>query len=263
MTLANYVYNPIFGVETYLKADGKEYADAAGTTPEVNGPFGSGSELTGDNLLVSAWTVTSTVNGRPTAGAALQSIKQSSEYNPGDPGAIPESILPGYTTAFRSRNSASFFMTLVDDVKDPQDFNYPILLLLNPPAAYKNQLAGAWGPGGIFSGGTPDFNKSYANLFLAWNLRITNMGSLGPTSENVDGELQMGGTSVPSLSLVPVADAGLDGSYPQIPAYPDVESQVALAASGNYLIPALLDVSPVGNAPHRVTIEWPFSASRT
>lgn len=119
MPALDYSFIPTFGVEPDDETDA------------------GGARVTGDNLLVTLWTVEGKEGEPPEPKVTIGSIVRPAFL---DTNQI-ETIRPGYPSAMHSRVSAEFYFG--PSQEGGSDFVWPLFAVLNPPDELRQQLANA------------------------------------------------------------------------------------------------------------------------
>jgi hypothetical protein len=251
-TQPSYVYVPAYGIEPY----------AALGTPE-SAQTGGGAKVTQDNLIVSLWGNITFQNGVPSAGKLM---KPASAF-----GDFLEALLPGFVgfpnngwkTEFASRYAARFVLEL----KGKEDIDYPILGVMNPPAALKQRLAGALevAASGAPQGYTVTVKKPITDN-VSWNINAQSIdieGSYAGGASGFDAEVAGVFADLPFC-----ATDGSDGVFPTFyaglfdfpsPTLGQVKTLIAALNRGNFFIPFEIGAEAGSLA---VTINWPHSIGR-
>ena len=277
-----YFYHTSYGIDPYVAIPGKEYDDAAGTVPAVDGAFGGGAQVTQENLLISMWTVTETAPSSinppsspiPLGGALLKPTYAGVFKDSGDV-AKP---------FFNSRYAARFSLgNIVAGGKDPQAFTYigewgvtalpsGVMAILNPPPELKQRLASAVRD--LVSAPDPSASEfpTLGPFLTALNFDVEFKRGLGsvPVAQNLrynaGGSYRLGHPIVPALPLA--RTNGADGNYPVIFDLYDTaaseEMYQRVAEQGEYYIPFWFygDDVPSDTTFIDVTIRWVHSTAR-
>lgn len=255
--MADYFYNPLFGVEPYK--------DVAGVGIEA--AFGGGADITGQNLLVSLWAVD---DPAAVSGRLFKPERFTSEFvNVIAPAQEAEGVFGvehGYMPALEpSRTSASFMFNRLTEEGTPS-FTFPILAILNPPGEIKNYYIRAFKavldatyPSGL----RIDVYRSFF-LRLVWQVTFETFGLLVETSE---GEYNFGnGIDGVMASSFPFAlSSGADGIFPHIPEAPTPSQMIAYAdqvIAGEFFIPVLLLPAVFNDIINLITINMRHSLAR-
>jgi hypothetical protein len=235
--MADYTYQPIYGVEPWQDNAGVGY-------PAV---YGGGAKYTAQNLLVSMWT---TIDPFPTLDKLLVSLP-----NTADAVAL-NAVIPGLGTygvaqVFNSRTSTRFILQL-DDEAIPND----CIAILNPPSDYKSQLQNAL--------------KTNANSPVGFEVLKSFLGSqafeyyvTNGKSEALPGGAIFGNPL--GFGLI-YANSGADGTPPTLlpdytAGFPAFQTTINALNSGNFYLGVTF--SPGGDEDTGVfTINWPHTAAR-
>jgi hypothetical protein len=223
-----YLYQPIYGVESYENVAGVPLSDA----------FGGGAKVTKDNLVITLWEVTSEGDFGPNGGNLLRPFNGTSEYQLALAGAAAQDIgLAGIYTQFcKSRYSARF---IVEDLDGDPLIGDELMAMMQPPQDLANSILGmAKG----FQTSSNAFGKKIDFLHTGFGVFMWDF--LATDTQNVDQqEIAIFGdwAAIPALGIgfgLPLyKTSGADGVFPEI--Y-DISTNQATAQT----IEALADGEP-------------------
>lgn len=249
-----YIYNPIYGVEPY----------AALGVPE-SAQLGGGAQVTQENLLVTMWgNINIPAGFIPTSGDLMKPQTAFGDYLNSVVPELKDLNTEGYKQDFVSRYSARFLI----DVKGEQDVAFPLMGVLNPPAALKQRLAGSLevAPSAAPAGWTVTVKKPITDG-SSWGLSAQTIDLDG--SFGIDADIS--GAFGAVFSELPLcATDGSDGVFPTFyqnllsgsfggGTLAQMQEFVDAVNSGNFFIPVIFDSS---DTDFSVTIEWPHSIGR-
>ncbi len=262
----DYSLQGVYGCEPWKPVAGKSFSDAAGLVPvsQTNAEFGGGAEITAQNLLINAWSITEEDGeGIPNQGAQLIPFYGVDLVFPS--GLDPTFLSEGVTPVFDSRTSANFVIGSLGD-----EFAPPLLGVMNPPGGMKALLQKAFknitpDPGSALGVSGP-FGGSLLSLG-AWAYNVSGGG--GGQDQIVDYSIELGSAGGTLTGILPLLKtSGADGDYPEFftpfPVASAGEIQEFLDAmnTGNFFVPFLLDWDTESSPTAQLTIAWPHSAAR-
>lgn len=242
----NYLYSPYYGIEPF-------------------DPTSVGAKLTGQNLVVTVWTVPEKVDAIPVPGVLVQPASQNDNL-------LAERRAATGATAMFSRCSAQMLFIQTEGEGINPVLTDPLLLVLNPPPELRQQ----WSQAVTFNGGNPADPADYTvlrSLLCGYTWRV--QADLGDEVQNalvpsIDLEYDFGTLTdlgnydgVASLSMPLLATSGADG---QAPTFFDrttdqgVADMLAAVNAGEFFVPLLIGADVT--TPTRFTVTYPHSAAR-
>ncbi len=243
----DYSYIPTFGTEPYEDT--------------VSG----GARVTGDNLLISLWTVEDKEGEPPAPAVTIGEIVRPAFVDTNQ----LETIRPGYPNAMHSRSSAEFYFGPDDDT-----FVWPLFAVLNPPDELKQQLAKAVEYVGDDASDPSDLgnylvSKSLQGCYAWYAEMLTAFGAMNKVGiaacefgYSAYLPLQPVGVSF-SFQLPFLRTNGADGVVPEffdMSTVAGVRALIAAVNRGQFYVGMLLISEEVNGTFAR--IRWPHSAAR-
>lgn len=251
-----YVAMPIYGCEPYLDNDGA-----------------GGATVTGDNLIITAWTVEDKGGTPPDAPFTFESILVPNYVNDTLTSPSTGAVVGGVQSAaakeasrqgMYSRHSGLMY---IQSQQSGGSTRWPVLLVLNPPPEYKQQMAYAV----EYNGGDTALYSSYTvNKPLQGNYAWRLLGSEAE-QQNAPEPAVQGAQFSTYLPNVGISDTlrtaflktnGADGVTPEFfDAYTaeGVREMIAAVNRGEFYIAYVVtSESDIGYAG----VVWPHSAAR-
>lgn len=244
-----YNYQPVYGVEPY--------EDVAGVG--LAAPFGGGAKITGQNLLVSLWTIDDEdmTSGRllkpkkNTEEAAIQAEARAAD------GALD--FLNSLDQVFDSR-TATRFLFQFDAVPG---FGPPFLAILNPPGELKDFYS-RWLKAKVdnnYPTGIEQVIEKSAFAPLAWNAHCATVVQSGSTI--VEGAFGAQTEFLETFALT----SGANGVFPNIPEVSFLSPSGFVAwldqvIAGDWYWPVLISQGPSEGQTSMFTLSWPHSIAR-
>lgn len=273
MANAPYEMFYVHGNEPWKSVEGKTFAtpsgSAGGVVPAAQASYGGGSKVTGDNLVVSWWSITdTTTGGTPTAGARLVPVpSQPPFFN--EPGELSTVILEQYAS---SRLSSRIVLAV--DSGDAPSGIAAVMAFLNPPPGYKNYVRNALS--GFDTASKVSEGVIHKGLLGGWMFKLGMSLMVGQAVGETDipgaladvaGFTGSTGGDIPPFAKTSGADGELPTFYPSAgDDGPDSELlymrglQQAFE-SGIFFIPVLFTWDDISQDAMFLDIEWPASAT--
>jgi hypothetical protein len=241
----NYLFSTLYGFEPF-------------------NPVNTGAKVTGQNLVVTAWTV---VNKGGDPFIEVGQLLQPSTENDN----LTQARRVGSSQAVDSRCSAQFFFE-PSGVKPIPLANGLLFLALNPPPELRQQCAQAV----VFNGGDPTDIASYTvkkSLMggYTWRLAAEEEDSSQNFLVTPSDMLAIWGTyldlgdlsGAPDNSFPLLKTSGADGTQPQFfdrSTAQGVQEMIAAVNAGNFFVPMLIAADFSDSI--RITLTYPHSNAR-
>jgi hypothetical protein len=268
MAATNIFYQPIYGVER---------ANEKGEVVAGINPNGIGADESAQNLLITLWSLTDFP--ADFSAPVYDSIQIPSYLNtmpldaPNSWATGDENHAPGFEEGMSARVACSYFY-LDSNAKSPG----VLMNVLDPPQEYRQQMAGAV----EYAGGDPTNLSNYTlkkSLVgnMAWeqvDVSMAGVGLYGQTAVDIADtvffssylDIKMDTLGITTGIKVPFLKTnGADGKAPEFfdrTTQSGIQEMIAAVNKGDFYIAYLVEGLITDGNINRLTIRWPYSASR-